>query len=267
MEPMTEHLPAGELVIGQRYRGPATSGNGGWSAGALARLLHERITPGTQHTWPPTTVTLRQPPPLDTTLELDWPAADHVVASRDGATVLEATVGGDVPEPLAPVTPEQARTAEASYAGLREHPFPTCFVCGTGREPGDGLRIFPGPVAGDPEGDRRVAATWTPVDAMAEDWHEYDDAQRCASLAVAWAALDCPGAWSADIEARPLVLGRMSAAVDALPRVGEEHVVVGRLLETDGRKNFAATTLYDADERVVARAHQVWIEIDPSRFG
>ncbi len=263
---MTEHLPAGELVIPYRFRGPAASGNGGWSAGALARLLHERATPEAHGSWPATTVTLRQPPPLDTTMSLSWPSPDQVVASRDDEVVLEARLGGDLPDPLPPVTAEQARAAEASYAGLTTHPFPTCFVCGTGRGPGDGLRIFPGPVAGDPDDAHRVAATWTPDESTAEDWHEYDEARRCASLATTWAALDCPGAWSADIEERPLVLGRMTTAVDALPRLGEEHVVVGRLLGIEGRKNFAETTLYDADARVVARAHQVWIEIDPNRF-
>ena len=51
----------------------------------------------------------------------------------------------------------------ASYAGLVSHPFPTCFSCGVGRDPGDGLRIFPGRVSDVAAGDdgapsARVAA-------------------------------------------------------------------------------------------------------------
>ena len=38
----------------------------------------------------------------------------------------------------------------------------------------------------------------------------------------------------------------MTARVDALPVVGEEHVVVGQDRGHDGRKTFTAATLYDA---------------------
>jgi hypothetical protein len=59
--------------------------------------------------------------------------------------------------------------------------FPDCFVCGTVRQPGDGLRIFPGPVPG-----RRLwAAPWTPDSSVAGT----DGRVRPE---VAWAALDCP---------------------------------------------------------------------------
>ena len=69
----------------------------------------------------------------------------------------------------------------ASYAGLRSHPFPTCFSCGTGRADGDGLRIFPGRVA-DQTGAARVAATWTPDPSVADDSHAYADGHpRAAS--------------------------------------------------------------------------------------
>ena len=63
--------------------------------------------------------------------------------------------------------------------------------------------------------------------------------------AVTWAALDCVGGWSQDLAGRPCVLGRMTARLDALPAVGEPHVVVGRHLGDDGRKSFTASTLYD----------------------
>ena len=72
-----------------------------------------------------------------------------------------------------------------------------------------------------------MAATWTPHPSVSEDWHEYVDEVRHASLPVTWAALDCVGAWASDIGERPLVLGTMTARVHALPVVGDEHVVVG----------------------------------------
>ena len=58
----------------------------------------------------------------------------------------------------------------------------------------------------------------------------------------------------------------MTAAVDALPHVGDRHVAVGEVRGTDGRKTFTASTLYDPDGRVVGRAEHVWITIDPSTF-
>ena len=58
----------------------------------------------------------------------------------------------------------------------------------------------------------------------------------------------------------------MTARLDALPVVGDPHVVVGRHLGTDGRKSFTASTLYDADGRVVAAARHTWIQVDPALF-
>jgi hypothetical protein len=58
----------------------------------------------------------------------------------------------------------------------------------------------------------------------------------------------------------------MTARVDAFPVVGEPHVVVGRHRGIDGRKSYTASTLYDADGRVVATARHTWIQVDPSAF-
>ncbi len=148
------------------------------------------------------------------------------------------------------------------YPGLGNHPFPTCFACGPDRAEGDGLRIFPGPVGGD---RGHVASLWVPHAEHAESGDLVDGVERCGS-GTTWAALDCVGGWSEDLEGRPCVLGRMTARVDALPVVGEPHVVVGRHLSTEGRKSFTASTLYDADGRVVATARHTWIQVDPSVF-
>jgi len=130
-----------ELIIPNRFRGPASSGNGGWTAGALAALVDHHCPDNRAAAWPPIRVALRKPPPLDTPL---------VVSERDGATVAadgdavvaQASVTDTDPAPVEPVPPDEARAAMASYPGLTSHPFPTCFACGTDREEGDGLRIF-----------------------------------------------------------------------------------------------------------------------------
>ena len=260
---MTE--PLADLIVPTRFRGPATSGNGGWTAGALAGLVSRDDCPDNRaDAWPTIRVALRQPPPLDTAMTVDL--EDGVtVASYAGAPVARAEVVDTALTAVEGVRVEEARAAEAAYPGLTTHPFPTCFACGTGREEGDALRIFPGPV-GDLDGSTRIAATWTPHPSVAEDWHTYVDDVRHASLAVTWAALDCVGGWAGDLTERLMVLAGMTARVDALPVVGEEHVVVGHDRGHDGRKTFTASTLYDADGRVVAVAEHVWVAVDPAAF-
>jgi len=218
------------LVVPHRFRGPARSGNGGWTAGSYAELL----APGTVE------VTLKQPPPLDT--PIDVTVADGTASSDIADARLVERQLVTVPSMPADV----ARAAEASYAGLRSHPFPTCFSCGTARE--DGLRIFPGLVR---SAERLVAATWTPTEV---------------TVPITWAAMDCIGGWSTPLDERAMVLGRIAVSIDRLPEAGVEHVVTGQWLDSQGRKSFTAATLYDVSGRAIARAEHVWIAVDPAVF-
>jgi hypothetical protein len=68
------------------------------------------------------------------------------------------------------------------------------------------------------------------------------------------------------MDERKMVLGRITARVDALPVVGEPHVVMGEARGQEGRKTFTASTLYDSDGRIVARAAHVWVAVDPDSF-
>ncbi|MCW2796919.1 hypothetical protein, partial [Nocardioides sp.] len=179
--------------------------------------------------------------------------------------VARATLSDTDPVVVEPVPPDQARAAMATYPGLTSHPFPTCFACGTAREAGDGLRIFPGRVA-DQDGATRIAAVWTPDPSTAEDFHAYVDELPRASLATTWASLDCIGGWAGDLAERLMVLAGMTARVETLPVVGEKHVVVGLARGSEGRKTFTASTLYDADGRTVASAEHVWVAVDPADF-
>jgi len=224
--------------------GPERSGNGGWTAGLLASHLRGAAT-----------VSLRRPPPLGT--ELTVAVEGGAARLHDGADlVAEATVvdTGELGT-VDPVDVDTAVAAEPAYRGLLSHPFPRCFVCGPERMVGDGLCLRPGPTAGG-----RTACTWVPHPAFADDDGTLDPA-------YVWAALDCPGGWTADLAGRPMVLGRMSAAVERRARVGERLVVVGQHLDTSGRKTRTATSLYDADGQVVGRAAQLWLSVDPLAFG
>jgi hypothetical protein len=131
-----------------------------------------------------------------------------------------------------------------SYAGLVDHPFPTCFACGAGRS--DGLGLKPGRT-----GEGRAACSWTPAE---------DDP------VLVWAALDCPGGWAADLPGRPMVRGRMALELRSRPRVGEPHVVSAWLTGGEGRKVHTGTALHDAAGAVVAVARATWLAVDPSAF-
>jgi len=224
------------MRIEARYNGPPGSGNGGYSAGLLAAACDPPVVE----------VTLRRPPPLETEIATIPDLSGFVRAMVGDELIAEAAPArGERPEPVPPATWPEATEAAKRYLGFTDHPFPTCYVCGPQRE--DGLALYPGVLP-----DGRTAAPWrVPPDV---------------SSVTMWAALDCPGGWSADLEGRPMVLGRMTARVDALPVVGEQHVVVGRRLAVDGRKTFTASTLYDSDGRVVASAEHVWLTVDPAAF-
>jgi len=228
------------LSIDRRFRGPPASGNGGYSAGLLARALG-----GSQ-----CTVTLRRPPPLDEALRIERGddsaallAGDVVIASA----IREALVH-DVPAPPAFAA---AKAAERRFAGFDHHIFPGCFVCGPERGDGDGLRIFPGPT-GEPG---RVAATWLPDENLG-------DGSGQIRSEFAWAALDCPGYFAIAEQAGLALLGRFGVTLHRLPLVGEPVIVTGWAIGSDGRKHLAGTALHDSDGRMFAAGAATWITLD-----
>jgi hypothetical protein len=237
--------PEPTISIASRFAGPPESANGGYTAGRLAGSL------GSQ----PVTVTLRRPPPLEQPLAVTRiEGGSHLIA--DGELIAEASAGHFQHQPVAPVSRARAESVQAAYPGLFDHSFNGCFVCGPEREVGDGMRLCPGPISAD-----RTACVWTPDESLA-DAH----AGRFAAIEFVWAALDCPGGWTSDLIARPLVLGRMTGAVHRLPEIGRPVVIVGELYETDGRKTRTGTAAYDENNRLLGRAEQLWIEIDPATF-
>ena len=218
------------MRIPSRYNGPPGSANGGVAAGRLAAYVGA----------PAVEVTLRRPPPLDVDLRVDASGGtarlhhgDHLVAEAVPTTV-------DVPVPAVP-TVERAREAEASYAGLVEHAFATCYGCGPASE--QGLHLRPGRIA-----EGVVACTWTP---------------RTDDPVEVWAALDCPAGWSA-AEPGPLVLGRMALERRTTVTTGEVHVVLGWTAGRDGRKVHTGSSLHTADGTLVALARGTWLVVDPA---
>jgi hypothetical protein len=212
-----------QLVIDRRFRGPAASGNGGYTCGLVAAHVADTAT-----------VTLRIPPPLGRALRFDgarlW--ADGVLVAEGQPAVLDL----DPPERVA------FEDAVSAAAPDLDSPFPECFVCGHTRT--DGLRIFAGPVAGRDV----VAGPWIP-------------APEVTRPEFVWAALDCPGAYATGVTGRgTVVLGRLTVRVERVPRAGERCVVVGWSLGHDGRKHEAGTALFGQDGDVLGLGRATWIE-------
>jgi hypothetical protein len=216
------------LMIDARFNGPDGSANGGYTCGRIAALLGGDAE-----------VTLRSPPPLERPLALERDGDGLRIL--DGETLVAEALPGsvelDVPDPP---SWDEADRAVARYPGFEEHAFPRCFVCGPDREPGDGLRVFAGPL-----GDGRFAATWQPAEVRPE---------------LVSAALDCPGAIAVGFPDRgETLLGRFAVAIDELPDPGELCVVLAWPLGEDGRKLYAGTALFGEDGRPLARARATWI--------
>ncbi len=206
-------------MIPARFNGPPGSANGGYTCGVLASLLGADVAQ----------VSLRTPPPVGRPLAVTH--EDGRVELHDGGTLVAEGEPSelllDVPDPVDPDTAEAA-SAAGREAWTASHPFPTCVVCGPERAPGDGYRIFPGPVAGR---EGVFAAPWTPDESLAGD----DGHVRPECL---WGALDCPT--SAPVanfgEGPPVVLARLTARIGCAVRVGERHALVSWPLGIDGRK-------------------------------
>jgi hypothetical protein len=236
------------IRVGRRFCGPPDSANGGYLCGLVAA-----------HVDGPAEVTLRRPPPLETPLTVVHHDEGSVLVFDGEALVAE---GNPAPDDLglevpAPPSVEEARAAGATSRFLRhpdDHPFPTCFVCGPEREPGDGLRILVAPLPG-----RAVSAdVWEPDAALTGP-----DAPLGPELV--WAALDCSSGIGAGGDAAPdgppFVLGRLSvrqlgAAVPLAPQV-----VIGWRLGGEGRKLFAGSALFSADGELVALGRATWIRL------
>jgi hypothetical protein len=225
------------VVIDPQFNGPPGSGHGGYSCGCAAGLVDG----------PAAEVTLRRPPPIGVGLEVE---RDGDVASlvHDGAVVASARPASLSLDGPAPVGVEGARDASTRFAWEHDHPFPTCFGCGPERDPSDALCLFTGPV-----GDGRFAVPWTPP-----EW----TGDGVVDPVFLWAALDCPSSAPAHgTIGAPVVLGRLTAALEGPVEVGAPHVIVSWLEGVDGRKRLTGVALFTAAGVRRAAARAVWVEL------
>ena len=243
------------LTIPSRFCGPADIGNGGYVCGRIAAYMDG-----------PATVTLRRPPPLDTPMAVEKDEGS-VRVFHDRTLIGEAASAPDdrALEIADTVSPAEARAAAGRARYFTDPVFPDCFVCGMNRQPGDGLRIFPGRVAG-----RELwSAPWTPDPSIA-------DADGRVRPEVVWAALDCPSGIAAAEAAglgaaeaaedsagwdTAILLGRMTASLVARPAVGDQCRVIAWPQTRDGRKLTAGSALLGPVGEVLAVAATLWLTV------
>ncbi|MFJ2781194.1 hypothetical protein [Kitasatospora sp. NPDC087315] len=234
------------IRIDRRYNGPPDSAHGGYACGLVAARARRMLATGGD-----LVVQLHAPPPLDTGLRTAR-SGKRVHVWHGEELIATASPRAAVAGPVDFVPPAVAEHAMRRYEGHRSHPFPTCFVCGPDHR--DGPRLAPGPVPGP---GNRVACVWTPDAADG-------DGTGAVTEESVWAVLDCPGGWTLDPLRGPLVLGRMTARVSALPRVGEAVVVVGRGVPGDGKVLTCTTALFRRDGTELGRAVATWVRSAPT---
>jgi hypothetical protein len=220
-------------VLESRFRGLPDLAHGGYVAGVMATALGAAEAE----------IRLRRPVRLGSPVDLS--RADEAVELWDGDTLLaraaRTELSLDVP---APVALADAEAASKRFLGRHNHLFPGCFVCGTDRGAGDGLRIFPGTV----DGRRLVAAPWVPP------------GEGIVPDELVWAAFDCSQLWSlvahapADTTDR-VVTAALATRIEHPVVAGEMHVVVAWPIGRDDRAWVAGAALFGpaGDLRAVGR--------------
>jgi hypothetical protein len=230
------------LEIAAFFNGPPTSANGGYTCGRVAELVGAEVVE----------VSLRSPPPLDTAMQVV--REDDGVSVHDGDTLVAEGRPGDLFEDVPEPVPAEEVVAAQAVGGERwsaGHPFPTCVVCGPGRE--DGLGIYPAALSGH---DGLFGATWTPDESTG-------DGDGWVRPEIVWAALDCPtsapvGNWNAG---PAIVLASLTARLGCPVRVGEQHTILSWELGRDGRKGWGGSALYDSSGTFTCASRALWIAL------
>ena len=107
-----------------------------------------------------------------------------------------------------------------------------------------------------------LAASWTPDPTLtAEDGFVAPE--------FLWSALDCPTGYASSLDREsgrfdrtPILLGRMSARIEARPRPGERCVITAWEAGRDGRKRVAEAAAHGEAGTLLAVARATWIAVD-----
>ena len=232
------------IVIDPRFNGLPGIALGGYVGGVLARGRAKAE------------VTLRRPVLLGKPYQI-VAAADGAEALQEGNDVLAVVRDASVDlEPPRPVELEASKVAAADYVGHQRHLVPNCFVCGPLRPEGDGLRIFPGKVAGRDT----VAAPWIPSTSLADSNGEVESK-------FIWSALDCPTIWALVLHGQPdsderAVTASLTVELMLPVLADQPQVVMGWKVSETGRTRVAGGAIYSTHGRLLAMAKHTLVTTD-----
>jgi hypothetical protein len=244
------------VTIHEKFRGPPSSGNGGYVSGVMAKILKDQ---GSLDASVAVEVTLRAPIPLDAPMEISLEGS--LLSMRRGELLIAEARAADLQmEVPLPATREQALAAQPTSASLQMgmHPMikeqrlgfhPICFCCGAELARDQGLHVYAAAIPGHSQ----VAAAWQCDPAFAA-------ADNTIPEEIIWTALDCPGqfAWLAE-GTRTGLLGRLTARIERTARADDRYVVIGWTMGSEGKKHFAGTALFNSAGERCAYAKAVWI--------
>jgi hypothetical protein len=232
------------IVIDPRFNGFPDVALGGYVGGVLSRGRAKAE------------VTLRRPVRLGKQYQM-VAMPDGTEALQEGNDVLAVVRDTSVDlQPPQPVGLEASKIASADYVGHRRHLIPTCFVCGPSRPEGEGLRIFPGIVAGCDV----VAAPWTPSVSLA-------NSNGTVESEFVWSALDCPSIWAlvllgmADSDEKA-VTARLAVELISPILARQPSVVVGWKVSETGRTRVAGGAIFSTDGQLLATARHTLVTTD-----
>ena len=231
------------LSIDPVYNGPPDSAHGGVAAGRMAELLEPLRA----------SVRFRAPVPIATPMTHEQGPDGTIELSSKGrpiSTVRPLEGHLDV-EPFERLDPRVVAKAEADFDrrwGDGQHPFPTCFGCGHGRQDDLGMALRSGPAPGHDV----HAASWTPgLDGQVPSW-------------LVWAALDCPSGFPAFVGMPPdraRVTGELAVDIRHFVPGDGTYQILSHVTGSAGRKTTTAAALVDEHGTTLAVATAVWIEV------
>ena len=230
------------ISVQRRFNGPPQSAHGGYICGLIAGATGANVR-----------VRLFHPPPLETEFAVVPRPPDEWRVTHGKDTIASAVrTELRVQVPQAP-TYLQAMDVSLRFPGFKRDVFSDCFVCGQHRKRGDGLRVFPGSVAGSIV----YAAPWLPGGDLA-------DAAGKVRPEFIWSVLDCPGYYASFTDLRPALLGEFTVHIDRLVHADEACVVIGWPILVEGRKHKVGTALFDAEGERCALGVATWVETKPA---
>jgi hypothetical protein len=241
--------PPIELIIDARYNGPRGLGNGGYIAGALAAFV-----PGDAE------VRILKGFPLATPLAIrhhgDGSVSCHLGDQELGRA---RSIALDLAVPPSPGL-SAARAAAGRFRCIHVSDPRGCYVCSPKRAPGDGLRLFCGPLVPAQSVAAAVAGVWEPEPVCC------DGVGRAPPEQV-WAALDCPGAYAIAAlapDAGRQLLGTCAAALKQPLNERAYYILCSwQLAPPEGRKRFMGVAIHDVAGELKACARQIWIDAGP----